>query len=752
MSLSSLEISLLFLLLICMILLSYFVIIRKRDIAHLKKNILDGPLSDSKLLYTLIDNMPDRIYLKDRKSRFIAGNIQVAKIMGAKSTEDLIGKTDYDFYAKDLAKEFFRDEQELMKSGLSIINKEERGLDLDGNEIIVSTTKVPFKDEAGSVIGVVGIGRDITPQKFTEKKLIEQQENLREANAQLEERHEEILQQQEELKTTTERFYEEQKQLRTLIDNMPDMIYIKDRQSRFIAGNIHVAKIMGVKSPDILIGKTDFDFYAKDMAQEFYRDEQELLNSGDAIINKEERGLDLNGHEIIVSTTKVPFKDKAGIVIGVVGIGRDITPQKLAEKKLIEQQENLQEANTLLEERQEEINQQAEELHAQAEYLTRINQELEKLSIVASHTDNVIIIMDPDANIEYRNRGYEMQYGKITEEPEKNKLVNLREISSNKDINEIIDEILTTKKAVSYEGKAFNKEGKQFWSQTTISPVLNEKNEIVKLIAIDTDISLIKEAEKEISHQKDQIERNRDELKKLNATKDKFFSIIAHDLKNPFHSIMGFSDLLTRSFDTIEDERKKEFMQLIKDSSTSAYNLLENLLDWSRTQTNNIKFSPANIDISQILNVNIQIHSVIAQNKNIEIIHEIPDQIISYADGNMVNTIVRNLLSNALKFTPQGGKIIINAISGKDYVKVNIQDTGLGMDIATKEKLFRIDEFHNTIGTSGETGTGLGLIICHEFILRHGGEINVESEAGKGSTFSFSLPSEINHSAASKTL
>jgi PAS domain S-box-containing protein len=528
--------------------------------------------------------------------------------------------------------------------------------------------------------------------------------------------------------------------LYTLIDNMPDRIYIKDRKSRFIAANKYTANIMGVESAKELIHKTDFDFYKKDLAEEFFRDEQEFMKTGKSLINKEERGLDLDGKEVIVSTTKVPIKTEKGQVTGIVGIGRDISLQKLNEAKLIHQQENLQEANTLLEERQEEIQQQSEELHAQADYLTQLNLELEKLSLVASSSDNVIIIMDAEGFFEWGNPGFERQIGTTIDEFKKSKKVNLREISANKNINEILEEVKQSKKPFKYESQAFDKNRQVYWSQTTISPVLNKNNEIVKLIAIDSDITKLKKAEHEINLQKNEIEKKSEDLKKLNATKDKFFSIIAHDLKNPFHSIMGFSDLLTRSYDSIDDDRKKEFLQLIKDSSTSAFNLLENLLNWSRTQTNSIKFTPAKTDISHILHENIQMLSVIAQNKEIEIIPKIPEGIICMADGNMINTTVRNLLTNALKFTPQKGKIIVSANSEDDFIKISIEDSGVGMDKSALDKLFRIDEFHNSVGTSGETGTGLGLIICNEFISRHGGQIKVESEPGKGSTFSFTLP------------
>jgi len=732
-------ITILLFIIICIFLI-YFIRIKKENIYKRKAILAGAAFSDSNILYTLIDSLPEFIYIKDDESKFVLANKKLAQKLGRKSGIELVGKADSDLYPKELAKEYLKKEQDIMKSDIPIFNKREKGIPENGKETWVSISIIPLHDKGNKVIGLVGLWRDITEIVEKENEIEKSNSSLLELNAVLQKQKAEMLQQKDSLRNTAEKLYQEEKQLRTLIDNMPDRIHIKDRQSRFIVGNMHVANIMGVNSSDELIGKTDFDFYPKDLAQEFFYDEQKLMDAGLPIINKEERGLDMNGHEIIVSTTKVPFKNENGEVIGVVGMGRDITPQKLVEKSLILHQENLQEANTLLEERQEEIQQQTEELHAQADYLTQMNQDLEKLSMVASHTDNVVIIMDADANIEYRNKGFEKHYG--SGERKSGTKVNLRDISSNENIVSIIEEIQRTKKSVSYEGKSRDKDSNEFWSQTTITPVLNEQGDIVKLIAIDSDISKLKDAELEMSLQKEVIEKNRDDLKRLNETKNKFFSIIAHDLKNPFHSIMGFSELLTRSFETIEDARKKEFLQLIKDSSTSAYNLLENLLDWSRTQTNSINFTPANINIAQILNENIQIHSVVSQNKEIKISHSFPERIISFADANMINTVVRNLLSNALKFTPKGGEIRIEAGIVDNEIFVSIKDSGLGMDETARKKLFKIDEFHNSVGTSGETGTGLGLIICQEFISRNGGKIIVESESGKGSSFKFSLPLE----------
>ncbi len=711
---------------------------KKKFIDNLLKQ--EGPISPKNILTTLIDTLPDFIYVKDLDSRIIVANKKLARTFGKTSGEDITGMSDHDFYPKKLADEFRKTEIEIMASGNPVINQLEKGLDEQKKEIWVSSTKIPFRDEQNNVIGIVGIGRNVTAWKKADEELGKKSLALHEANSLLEERQEEILQQQEELRTQTELILEEKKLLRTLIDNMPDRIYIKDRKSCFIIGNIHVANVMSAKNPEELIGKTDFDFYEKSLAEEYFQDEQRVMNEDIPIITKEERGLDPSGRKILVSTTKVPIHDDKGEVIGIVGIGRDITPQKEVEKKLIEKSENLQEANVLLEERQEEIQQQSEELQTQAEHLISINKELEKLSLVASSTDNVIVIMDRDGNFEWVNLGFEKRYRMGLVEFVKKNGRNLRQSSKSQEINHILDEVIRTKKPALYESPDTDGENNQLWSQTTISPVLDDKGELVRIIAIDSNITKIKLAEEQINLQKKELEKNRDELKKLNATKDKFFSIIAHDLKNPFHSIMGFSDLLTRNYDSIEDDKRLEFIQLIKDSSTSAYALLENLLHWARSQTNKIKFTPAEINLTEIINENFQMLSVTAQNKKISMVTPPNGKLVAYADYNMVNTIIRNLLSNAIKFTPEGGEVSLSVDKKGDMIIIKVKDNGIGMTAEDQKKLFKLDEFHSTAGTVGESGTGLGLIVCREFVKKHGGELLVESNPQKGSTFTFNLP------------
>jgi two-component system sensor histidine kinase/response regulator len=297
-----------------------------------------------------------------------------------------------------------------------------------------------------------------------------------------------------------------------------------------------------------------------------------------------------------------------------------------------------------------------------------------------------------------------------------------------------------TKETIRYHSEAVDKNGETIWTQSTLTPILDDQKNITKFVGVDSDITALKKAQEMINRQKQEIETQRDELERLNITKDKFFSIIAHDLRNPFHSILGFSDLLIKDYENIEDQKKKEFIRMIFESSQNAHNLLENLLQWSRTQSDTIRFNPSELSLSHIINENVHLFRLYLDNKNITLTSFIDENTTIYADKNMIHTVVRNLLNNAVKFTPIGGKISVTSQDKGKFISVGISDTGIGINPEDIPKLFHLEDFHTTQGTEGEAGTGLGLIICHDFIRRQGGEITVDSEPGKGTTFAFTLP------------
>ncbi len=249
---------------------------------------------------TLVDILPIQIFIKDTHSRFITASMATAKVMGAESPAQLIGKTDYDFYPEEQAAEYRNDEMRLIASGVPIIEKEEPKYDnTTGDYRLIWITKLPIRDKEGKTIGIIGIGNDMTERKRAEDRLIEERNSLR-----------------------------------TLIDTLPDYIYVKDTGSRFILSNIAHAHHMGANSPDELIGKTDFDFYPEELAKQFYRDEQEIIKNKKPLIQKEEINTTLKGHFCRVLSSKIPLHDSQGNVIGIVGTSLEITQKKRMEEEL----------------------------------------------------------------------------------------------------------------------------------------------------------------------------------------------------------------------------------------------------------------------------------------------------------------------------------------------------------------------------------------------------------------------------------
>jgi len=247
----------------------------------------------------------------------------------------------------------------------------------------------------------------------------------------------------------------------------------------------------------------------------------------------------------------------------------------------------------------------------------------------------------------------------------------------------------------------------------------------------------------EIHQQREQLKASNGELEEANRTKDKFFSIIAHDLKNPFSTLMTYSGTLVKNYKKLDEEKLKNGLNSLHSNSKRGYNLLVDLLTWARSQSGNLELNFDTIDVHKIAEDNVALLKERAKNKGINLFSEVDKNIKVYADKNMVNTVIRNLITNAVKFTSEGGEIKISAEKKNELVQVTVSDTGMGISEGNIKKLFRIDTFYRTLGTDNEKGTGLGLILCQEFIEKLGGKIWVESELGNGSQFNFVLPNSI---------
>lgn len=245
---------------------------------------------------------------------------------------------------------------------------------------------------------------------------------------------------------------------------------------------------------------------------------------------------------------------------------------------------------------------------------------------------------------------------------------------------------------------------------------------------------------KEIENHQKKVESLNADLQAANSAKDRFFSIIAHDLKNPFNSLMGFIELLIEDYHTFSDDERQEFLSQMKFSSNRIYALLQNLLLWGSNQMGKTEVIIEKVDLSKIAEDTISLVSSNADKKNITIFKDIPKGVAVFGDKNMISTVLLNLITNAIKFTPKDGTVEIHTYMKDDVVQVMVADTGVGISQENLEKLFRIDENVQSEGTNSEKGTGLGLILCKEFVEKNNGKIWAESIEGDGSWFYFTIP------------
>ncbi|MCG6190256.1 PAS domain-containing sensor histidine kinase [Maribellus maritimus] len=282
-----------------------------------------------------------------------------------------------------------------------------------------------------------------------------------------------------------------------------------------------------------------------------------------------------------------------------------------------------------------------------------------------------------------------------------------------------------------YRGKMLD--GKFKILEINYYPHYKPSGSIDGIIAITNDVTKQKYAE-------EALKESEARLKDLNETKDKLFSVIGHDLKGPLHNIVAFSELIEEQHGEYSREEIRKFNQLILQSAQSLSSLLDNLLSWSYSQTQSIKIFPQAILLHSIAEKCFDFLKQNAFQKEIRLVNDVSPEMQAVADEKMITTVIRNLISNAIKFTDRGGKIIVTATIVEDEIFVAIRDSGMGISKEKKELLFQSCGIQSSTGTEGEGGTGMGLIICKDFIEKNNGRIWVESELNNGSVFSFSLP------------
>ena len=393
--------------------------------------------------------------------------------------------------------------------------------------------------------------------------------------------------------------------------------------------------------------------------------------------------------------------------------------------------------------------------------LQELNDSEEKFRSIASTARDAIVFIDADQKISFWNKSASYIFGYSECEAIGAQLHNLIAPKAymnfyDQGLKKIINE---GEMGRTIEIPAIKADGSIFPIELALTPV-NIKGKTC-VCGIIRDISMRRNTEEELERLVEELQVSREvieqqvmdlitlnqkiteseeELRETNASKDKFFSIIAHDLKNPFQGLLGYSKILSKNIATLDTEDAQELSEGIYQSANHLYKLLENLLEWSRIQRGVIEIHPENFFLVQIVEMNKSLLNGNASQKNISLINEVADNIEVFADINAINTTLRNLLSNAIKFTPEGGRITISTcLNGDTTATVSVSDTGIGMSHEDMQKVFKIDSSHSTLGTHGEKGTGLGLVLCKELVEKNGGRIWIDSELGKGTTFSFTL-------------
>jgi signal transduction histidine kinase len=283
---------------------------------------------------------------------------------------------------------------------------------------------------------------------------------------------------------------------------------------------------------------------------------------------------------------------------------------------------------------------------------------------------------------------------------------------------------------------------KSIHEQAVNTATILEQNETVKEIntLLEERQQKVVEQSMELGQQKEELTKINKELKEVIATRDKFFSIIAHDLKNPLSSIMGFSEMLHKNSQLFDDAKRNKYVKAIYECSVNTYNLLENLLLWSRMQTSGIKIHPEVIHLIGFIQDSSRLLETMRKRKHIDLLLSVDENLQVFTDKYMLSSVINNLLSNAIKFTHPGGTIMVSAVyRDNNMIEICVSDNGVGMLMADADKLFHYEQNQTTRGTANEKGTGLGLLLCKDFVQKNGGRIWVESEYGKGSRFYFSL-------------
>jgi len=624
-----------------------------RDITERKKT--EEALQKSENKYrTLLENVPQKIFFKDRNSVYVSCNENYARDLKINSDE-ITGRTDFDFYPKKLAEKYRADDKRIMESGKT--EDIEEDYIQDGQKVFVHTVKTPVKDENGNVVGILGIFWDVTERKRAEEELI---------------------------------------RLSSAVKMSTDSIVISDLNGKIIDANEATLKMYGTDDKRNLIGKNSFDLIAPEEQEKAFAGMKEVLEKG-YVKSREYNIVTEDGNKIPVEMSVSIMKDARGKPIGFVGTSRDITERKQMEEKLRQYSEHLEE---LVQKRTEEL------LESEKRYSV----------LVEEAGDGVIILQDGKIVFTNKRAAETIRYSK--DEMMGLSLEKLVDEGSLLLAKEMYERNLRGETPTTFEVKWIAKTGERIPFEVSGARIHYHGRPAVLRVARDI-------------RERKRMEEERLRLEKL-ATVGELATMVGHDLRNPLQSIENAAYYLKNELANLSTSvqispKTKEMLQVLNDSINYADKIIKDLQDFSSTKPSTLEKADINMIVKEAL-------SIVKTPTNIEIRTELDYLPQIRADKDQMKRVFLNLTTNAIQAMEKGGTLTVSTRKNEGFFEVSFKDTGVGISEESMKKIF------TPFLTTRAKGMGMGLSICKKFIEMHGGSIHVESEVGKGTTFTVKLP------------
>ncbi len=623
-------------------------------------------LRNSEAFYqTLVETLPQNILRKDVQGRFTFANRKFCQSL-RKPLPEILGRTDHDFFPKELADKYHRDDVRVM-TAMETFEAVEAHPTHSGEKRFVHVIKTPLYDAMGRVVGVQGIFWDVTQRKEIEEALAYERDLLR-----------------------------------ALLDNIPDRIYFKDVESRFLRCSNSMALRLGLEDPKKIVSKTDFDFHPRELAREFYDDEQRIIRTGQPLINKLEKLTDSDGREIWASVTKIPIYNRNGHVTGIVGISRDVTQLKETEVALRQAEEKYR---AIYENSVEGIFQTS----AEGRFLSA-NPSLARIYGFHSPEELIGALTDIEHQL-YVERTRRAEFSRLMREQDA---------------------------VTGFESQVYRKDRRIIWISEAARAVRDANGNLLYYEGAVEDITGRKLAEQER-------EQAREAALESARVKTEFLANMSHEIRTPMNAITGMTGLLS---DTRLTPEQREYVETIRNSTDSLLSIVNDILDFSKIGAGKLSLEVIDFELRDTVESTVEMLAENAHRKGIAlncwVNRDVPDFL--RGDPGRLRQILVNLLCNAVKFTGHG-EVLVRVSRAKEAnagvrLRFAVSDTGVGIDPKAIPKIFQAFTQADGSTTRKYGGTGLGLTICKQLVDLMQGELGVESTLDKGSSFWFEVPFE----------